>query len=163
MDYKQLKEALLKRYNLTENGYRLKFRKSRPEPAEKPDQCIHRQKNYLKKWIMFLKCNPESAEEVANMFLREQLFEVCPKDLAVHLKEKEIASLEDLVKVADHYLTAHQRKFCTVSNAPIHQQPNTTNDDDTNATSIGEKALQQGKPSSSCYICDKPGHSAVDC
>ena len=45
VNYKQLKEALLKRYDLTKDGYRLKFRKSRPEPAEKPDQFIHRLKN----------------------------------------------------------------------------------------------------------------------
>ena len=67
VDYRQLKEALLKRYDLTEDGYRLKFRKSRPEPAEKPDQFIHRLKNYLKKWMMFSKFDHKSAEEVTNM------------------------------------------------------------------------------------------------
>ena len=49
-----------------------------------------------------------------------------------------------------------------MSNAPIHQQPNTANDD-TGAASIRERALQQEKPSSRCYICDKPSHRAVDC
>ena len=42
-----IKEALLKRYDLTEDGYQLKFRKSRPESAEKPNQFIHRLNNYL--------------------------------------------------------------------------------------------------------------------
>ena len=111
---------------------------------------------------MFSKSDPESDEEVANMLLQEQFLEVCPKNLAVHLKEREIVSLKDLVKTTDRYLTAHQQKFCMVSNAPIHQQPNTTNND-TSATSIAKRALQQGKPSSHCYICDKPGHRAVDC
>ena len=161
IDYRQLKEALLKRYDLTEDGYRLKFRKSRPEPAEKPDQFIHRLKNYLKKWMMFSKCDPKSAEEVTNMFLREQFLEVCPKDLAVHLKEREIASLQDLANAADRYLTAHQPKFCTMSNAPTSQP--TTISDGTGMVSISERALREGKPSSHCYICDKPGHRAVDC
>ena len=61
--------------------------------------------------MMFSKYNPESAKEVANMFLTEQFLEVCLKDLAVHLKEREIASLEDLAKAADRYLTVQQRKF----------------------------------------------------
>ena len=95
------------------------------------------------------------------MFLREQFLEVCPKDLAVHLKEREIASLEDLANAADRYLTAHQRKFCTVSNAPTSQP--TTISDGTNTASIGERALREGKPLSRCYICDKPGHKTVDC
>ena len=34
-DYDQLKEALLKRYDLSEDGYRQKFRKSRPEKKGK--------------------------------------------------------------------------------------------------------------------------------
>ncbi|XP_062511729.1 caldesmon-like [Corticium candelabrum] len=122
VDYRQLKEALLKRYDLAEDGYRHKFRKSRQELAERPDQFIHRLKNYLKKWMMFSKCDPKSAEE----------------DLAVHLKEREIASLEDLANAADRYLTAHQRKFCTVSNAPTSQP--TTISDGTNTASIGERA-----------------------
>ena len=76
---------------------------------------------------------------------------MCPKNLEVYLKEREIANLQDLAKPADRYLTAHQRKLCKVSNAPIHQQPNTTNYD-TGATSIEERALKQGKPLSRCYV-----------
>ena len=86
------------------------------------------------------------------MFLREQFLEVCPKDLAIHLKKREIASLEDLANAADRYLTAHQRKFCTVSNAPTSQP--TTISDGTGTASIEERALREGKPSSRCYICD---------
>ena len=70
--------------------------------------------------------------------LKRTVLEVCPKDLAVHLKEREIASLEDLANAADRYLTAHQRKFCTVSNAPTSQP--TTISDGTNTASIGERA-----------------------
>ena len=73
------------------------------------------------------------------MFLREQFLKGCPKNLAGHLKEKEIASLEDLVNAADRYLTTHQWKFCTVSNAPTSQP--TTISDGTGTASIGERAL----------------------
>ena len=36
-DYEKLKEALFKRYNLTEEGYRNKFRKSIPMNDESPE------------------------------------------------------------------------------------------------------------------------------
>ena len=49
--YKQLKQALLKRYNLTHEGYRLKFRQERPERDESPSQFIARLLNYVKKWM----------------------------------------------------------------------------------------------------------------
>ena len=39
-DYDKIKIALQKRYNLTEEGFRLKFRKSIPEEDENPAQLI---------------------------------------------------------------------------------------------------------------------------
>ena len=46
-DYKKLKNGLLKRYNLTETGYRQKFRTCKPEPNETPEQFIFRLQVYL--------------------------------------------------------------------------------------------------------------------
>ena len=39
-DYDKVKIALTKRYDLTEDGYRRKFRESKPEIDESPDQFI---------------------------------------------------------------------------------------------------------------------------
>ena len=39
-DYDRVKIALMKRYDLTEDGYRRKFRASKPEVDESPDQFI---------------------------------------------------------------------------------------------------------------------------
>ena len=46
-DYDQLKEALLKRYDLTEDGFRVKFRDAKPEVGDSPEQFIIRLQNYL--------------------------------------------------------------------------------------------------------------------
>ena len=51
IDYAKVKAALLKRYNLTEDGFRLKFRTSRPEPDENPGQFITRLGSYVDRWI----------------------------------------------------------------------------------------------------------------
>ena len=39
-DYDKVKIALMKRYDLTEGGYRSKFRAFKPEVGESPDQSI---------------------------------------------------------------------------------------------------------------------------
>ena len=44
-DYGTMKIALMKRYDLTEDGYRRKFRVSTPETDERPDQFIVRYVN----------------------------------------------------------------------------------------------------------------------
>ena len=46
-DHDKVKIALMKRYDLTEDGYRRKFRASKPEVVESPDQFIVRLDRYL--------------------------------------------------------------------------------------------------------------------
>jgi len=50
-DYDILKDALLKRFNLTEEGFKQKFRSVRLESGEAPTQYIARSENYLMRWI----------------------------------------------------------------------------------------------------------------
>ena len=50
-DYEKLKSALLKRYQLTADGFRIRFRTSYPEQGESPVQFITRLENYLVRWI----------------------------------------------------------------------------------------------------------------
>ena len=50
-DYDYLKEALLKRYQLTEDGFKRKFRSARPEVGESPAQFLARLASYLQRWV----------------------------------------------------------------------------------------------------------------
>ena len=49
-DYEVLKVQLLKRFRLTEGGYRKKFKMSKLEPGESPEQFVERLRRYLEKW-----------------------------------------------------------------------------------------------------------------
>ena len=55
VDYDQLKEALLKRYNLTEDRCRTKFRSIKPEMGESAEQLLVRLRNYSSKCSELLK------------------------------------------------------------------------------------------------------------
>ena len=50
-DYNKMRIALMKRYDLTEDGSRRKFRASKPEIDESPDQFIVRLSTYLIRWL----------------------------------------------------------------------------------------------------------------
>ena len=50
-DYDKVKIALMKRYDLTEDGYRRKFRVYKPEVDESPEQFIVRLDRYLLRWL----------------------------------------------------------------------------------------------------------------
>ena len=49
-DYNQVKAAILKGYNLTEEGFRRKFRWSKPEQDESPEQFATRIGKYFDQW-----------------------------------------------------------------------------------------------------------------
>ena len=49
--YERVKLALMKRCDLTEDGYRHKFRVSKPEVDESPEQFIVRLERYLLHWM----------------------------------------------------------------------------------------------------------------
>ena len=50
-DYEILKDALLKRFNLTEEGFKQKFKSAKAEIGEAPTQFIDRLERYLMRWI----------------------------------------------------------------------------------------------------------------
>ena len=49
-EYQVLKAQLLKRFRLTEGGYRRKFKTSKLELGETPEQFVERLRRYLVKW-----------------------------------------------------------------------------------------------------------------
>ena len=50
-DYALLKEALLSRYDLTEEGFRQRFRDCTAEEGETPEQFVERLKGYFNNWV----------------------------------------------------------------------------------------------------------------
>ena len=93
VDYDQAKLALMKRYDLTEDGYRRKFRVSKPESDESPDQFIVRLTKYLMRWIELSKTT-ESFEGLRELIVKEQFINSCPKELAIHLRERAPENLD---------------------------------------------------------------------
>ena len=87
-DFDKLKAALLKRYQLTEEGFRHKFRESKADSGESPGQYVVRLENYLTRWMKMGKV-PETYDGLRGMIVREQFLSTCNPDLAVYLRERE--------------------------------------------------------------------------
>ena len=104
--YDTLKEALLKRYQLTEEGFRVKFRLSKQESGETANQFIVRLDNYLTRWMDLGKVDI-TFEGLKDLILREQFLAVSGKNLVMFLKERKIKSVEEMTQLADQYIEAH--------------------------------------------------------
>ncbi|GFN74002.1 hypothetical protein PoB_000050800 [Plakobranchus ocellatus] len=100
----------MKRYDLTEDGYRRKFRTCKPAEGENPDMSIVRIVTYLDRWIELSKMD-KSDEKLKDLIVREKFMDACPEDLATSLREKDLPTLERVTKEADLFLKARNRKL----------------------------------------------------
>src|ERR1043165_564536 len=118
-DYECLKEQLLKRFRLTEGGYRQKFRESRVEVGETCSQFFERLRRYIRQWIS-LAGYEETFEGLESLILKEQFFTTCSPELKIFIKEKGKIKLKDMLTRAEAYIEAHGYKHGDTS---MRQKP----------------------------------------
>ena len=101
-DYDVIKLALLKRFDVTQDGFRKRFREVKPELCESFSHFNSRLANYYNRWIEL----SETEKTYAGLFdlmVREQLLLSCGRELAVFLKEREPQTADALAKIADQF------------------------------------------------------------
>ena len=111
--YAGLKSALLKRYNLTEEGYRTKFRRVTTEQNEIPLQFVVRLRCYFDKWMTLSGTDKAAPEAIQDLFVKEQSLNSCPRDLSAHLREKPLRTMDEVADAAERFLTAPNRQLYT--------------------------------------------------
>ena len=160
VDYDIVKTALLKRYNLTENGFLDRFRKSRPENGERMSQFKTRLASYLDKWISLSNKKKDDSEDLYDLFMMEQLMNSCNRELMVFLKERKPKTADELVEMAEKYVEAHG-----VSHAfSIKGQQNAFKPDKANMQNQSNREDSRNKNVHiKCNRCHKFGHIARDC
>lgn len=151
-NYEQMKLTLMTRYDLTEDGYRRKFRVSKLETDESPDQFIVRLKTYLFRWLDLSKTE-RTFEGLTDQIVKEQFIDSCPKDLAIHPRERAPETLKQLAKIVDQYLEAHGKHLFSPASRKLTVLPERN---ETKSTQINPTSLQ-------CFKCNNRGHKAVNC
>ncbi|KAL7637934.1 UNVERIFIED_CONTAM: hypothetical protein RMT77_011547 [Armadillidium vulgare] len=136
-DYDKLKHSLLTRYNLTEEGYRSRFRNSKPLDDERPIQFVERLRNYLNKWTE-LSLTPKTFEGLSDLILSEQFMNTYPRDVAVFLRERNVPGIDRLSQETENYLMAHDRN-CSKATTKYFIKENEHNANNTNTDLIKEK------------------------
>ena len=127
LQYDVLKKALLKRYEMTEEGFRNKFRHTKPEQGETAHQFVARLQRYFDRWVDMSGCVKEY-KDLADLLIREQFVNTCSAEMALFLRERVPKNISEMVKLAEQYLEAHgigleERQKSTKKPSGHYQKP----------------------------------------
>ena len=130
----------MKRYDLTEDGYRRKFRASKPEVDESPDQFIVQLDRYLLQWLE-LSNTEQTSDGPKDLIVKEQFIDSCPKDLAIHLQER---APETLAKMRRSLISTWTKRLFSPVSRELAEQPE---EDEAENTQSNSTAIQ-------CFKCN---------
>jgi len=103
-DYNALKEAILLRYDITEEAYRQRFRAVK-KGDETNRELATRTMDLLQKWTK--ECT--SKQEVLEFVAVEQLLNVMPEDIRVWVRERKPKTAAEAGELADDYLQGTEK------------------------------------------------------
>ncbi|XP_054762005.2 uncharacterized protein LOC129268475 [Lytechinus pictus] len=109
-DYKTLKTALLKAFQLTSEGFRSKFYTGKAVNGETASQYSNRLENYLNRWIE-LSGVKHDFDDLKDLLLREHFINGCHRDLSIFLRERQPKTTKDAMKFTEQYLDARGGVF----------------------------------------------------
>ena len=107
---------------------------------------------YLLRWLE-LSNTDRSFEGLKDLTVKEKFIDSCPKELAIHLRERAPETLVQIAKIVDQYLEAHQKHLFSSANKKLQVQPKV---DET-------KKQQNDSTTVVCFKCNARGYKAVDC
>jgi hypothetical protein len=117
LDYGKLREALLLRFESTEEGFRKRFRNRKPELGETFVQFSARLLNYFDRWVTLSK-SEKTYESLLDLLIRDQLLGCCGHELRLFLKERTPKSVSGMASLADQFREARGGNILNVSYKP---------------------------------------------
>ena len=134
-DYDEVKAAILRRYDVSEETYRQRFRTAKRTSGEGYLELATRLRDLVEKWLT----GCTTVEAVMEKIVVEQLIETMPRDLKVWIRDRKPASGADAGKLADDYSRARQQEL-----------------------QVSPRVLDHNEVKR-CHTCRKTGHLMRDC
>ena len=167
--YGRLKAALLRKYELTVEGFRKRFYAARREKEETASQFVCRLEGYLDRWIQLAEID-QSFGGLRELIVREQFLSISEEKLTLYLRERNPKELSEMVQLADMYLDARlqhnvtkEKKFKDSGyRKQVKDVGNGTNSQ-TDVRTQDRTAVSKREERRICYQCKQPGHISRYC
>ena len=119
-NYDSLKEALWRRFMLTEEGFREKLRTAKPERGESFGQFMTRFEGYFDQWIE-LGHVEKTYQGLKDSLLREQAMSVGTRNSRIFIMERKPTDIGEMGILAEQYLEVHGNTY-NFANVDKHRQ-----------------------------------------
>ncbi|XP_066434020.1 uncharacterized protein [Eleutherodactylus coqui] len=167
-DYKTIKAALTRKYNITPEAYRQKFRALRREPTEGYRDLANGLRTAFQQWNRGLSIT--TYDDLSDLIQREQFLKACPEDVQQFVKDRDPKDLDQAAEIADNYVANRKPdlrksrgaswrggKQNSHSEKPHPHVPN---------SSGGSAPSPSSKPPVDprrCFSCGNLGHVSIHC
>ena len=102
--YEKVKEAILQRFDITEESYRQRFRTTKKKTEESNRELVARLTDLAEKWLK----NYQTREELLDQVILEQFLKTLPNDMRVFVRERHPTTSNEASKFADDYVQARK-------------------------------------------------------
>ena len=161
-NYEQLKITLLKRYQLTEEGFRRRFREGKVDKGETVYQFVARLRRYFRRWVE-LSGVERTYEAFEDLLVQEQYITTCGQELAIFLRERVPKDVKEMTRLAEQYIEARDIK--DGSDSKLESEAEGACNEPISAEYLNHIPENQSPypRRRQCYICNRWNHVAKDC
>ncbi len=177
MDYDSLKEVILKKYEISTETYRLRFRALDTPADEMPMELYVRIKDLFSKWVRF---DASTKKDIMETLVLEQYMRVLFPEIRTWVKERSPVTAAEAASFVEAYIAARKGSAGTLRyvgslqshggksgglRGSAYLQPQAQILKSTHVKPVPTVAARQSvfKDDVVCYNCAKPGHISSQC
>ena len=165
-DYDLVKAAILKRYDVSAETYRQRFRTETRKPTESYMNFGEHLADHLGRWEKAV-----DGTDLRQLVLLDLFLQALPRDMAVRVREEKPKSMKEASEMADNYELARKAEGGGAGHSPDPPKP--TPPAPSKSGSLGQanskpavgaqRSKTNVKGDIQCWECKKYGHIAVAC
>ncbi len=177
LDYQNVKAAILNKYDINSESYRLQFRSSDVGRDETPKELYVRLKELYHKWVQ---PQNRTKEDIGEVIVLEQFLRLLAPDLQIWIKERDPKTASEAAALADVFISARRKNSVWTYNqwrgSKDSKNQAKMSPAKTKSTSEGKSVGDRGGPVNHspiqkfnsrrgvvCYQCGQEGHTKPKC
>ncbi|XP_065438558.1 uncharacterized protein LOC135981218 [Chrysemys picta bellii] len=173
LDYGQFKDSVLRRFKVTPESYRVKFREFKMPKDCTFVECAHKLMGFVKKWVVGAKAHG-SFEKLLDLITLEQFLDIVPDHVRAAVCDRDPESVLRAAEIADAHTQNRAREGCKTPGKTNHHSPQFKRREGFKSKSVPDSSRGvQGGPEGrnsyprteqiTCYHCGMLGHMRPDC